>query len=182
MTTNSVSNITATTASCGGNVTSTGGTSVTARGVCWSTSQNPAVSGSHTTDGSGSGSFTISITGLSANTTYYVRAYATNNVGTVYGEQKTFTTVAVTQPTVTTSSVSDISTTSVMCGGNVTSDGNATVTARGVCWSTSQNPMVSGSHTTNGSGTGSFTSSITGLSAMSAGNPKVPPLQFRIMT
>lgn len=165
VTTNSVSNITATTASCGGNVTSTGGASVTARGVCWSTSQNPTVSGSHTTDGSGSGSFTSNITGLSANTTYYVRAYATNSVGTVYGEQKTFTTVAVTQPTVTTSSVSNITTASVICGGNVTSDGNATVTARGVCWSTSQNPMVSGSHTTNGSGTGSFTSSITGLTA-----------------
>ena len=163
VTTNSVSNITATTASCGGNVTSTGGVSVTARGVCWSTSQNPTESGSHTTDGSGSGSFTSSITGLSANTTYYVRAYATNSVGTAYGEQKTFTTL--TTPTVTTNTVSNVTATTASCGGNVTSTGGASVTARGVCWSISQNPTVSDSHTTDGSSTGSFTSSITGLTA-----------------
>ena len=62
------------------------------RGVCWGTSQYPMVSNSHTTDGSGTGSFTSSITGLSKNTTYYVRAYATNSKGTSYGEQKSFTT------------------------------------------------------------------------------------------
>ncbi len=92
VTTSSVSNITHTTATCGGNVTSDGSVTVTARGVCWSTSQNPTVSDSHTTDGSGTGSFTSNITGLTANTTYYVRAYATNRAGTSYGEQRTFTT------------------------------------------------------------------------------------------
>ena len=92
VTTSSVSNITQTSAACGGNVTSNGGATVTARGVCWSTSQNPTVSNSHTTDGSGTGSFTSSITGLTASTTYYVRAYATNSAGTSYGEQKSFTT------------------------------------------------------------------------------------------
>ncbi len=163
VTTNSVSGVTSTTATCGGNVTSAGGTSVTARGVCWSTSQNPTVSGSHTTNGSGTGSFTSSITGLTANTTYYVRAYATNSAGTAYGAQKTFTTTAGAQPTVTTNSVSGVTSTTATCGGNVTSAGGTSVTARGVCWSTSQNPTVSGSHTTNGSGTGSFTSSISGL-------------------
>ena len=92
VTTSSVSNITQATATCGGNVTSDGGANVTARGICWSTSQNPTVSNSHTTNGSGTGSFTSNITGLTANTTYYVRAYATNSKGTSYGEQKSFTT------------------------------------------------------------------------------------------
>ncbi|MBP9995288.1 MAG: hypothetical protein KBT67_10230 [bacterium] len=166
VTTAQVSNITQTTATCGGEVTSDGGAAVTARGVCWSTSQNPTVSDSHTTDGTGTGSFTSSITGLTANTTYYVRAYATNSAGTSYGEQESFTTLqSISVPTVTTSQVSNITQTTATCGGNVTSDGGATVTARGVCWSTSQNPTVSDSHTTDGSGTGSFTSSITGLTA-----------------
>ena len=164
VTTTSVTSITANSATCGGNVTSDGGATVTARGVCWSTSQNPTVSNSHTSNGSGTGSFTSSITGLTAGTTYYVRAYATNSVGTSYGEQRVFTTLAVA-PTLTTNTVSNITSTSATCGGNVTNDGGATVTARGVCWSTSQNPTVSNSHTSNGSGTGSFTSSITGLTA-----------------
>jgi uncharacterized protein (TIGR02145 family) len=85
-------NLTSTSATCGGNVTSDGGATVTARGVCWSTSQNPTISGNHTTNGSGTGSFTSSLTGLSANTTYYVRAYATNSVGTAYGNEVSFTT------------------------------------------------------------------------------------------
>nr|MCR4811574.1 hypothetical protein [Bacteroidales bacterium] len=165
VTTSTVSNTTSSTATCGGNVTNDGNATVTARGVCWSTSHNPTVSNSHTTDGSGTGNYTSSMTGLSANTTYYVRAYATNSAGTAYGEERTFTTSAnVSLPTVTTSTVSSITSSSATCGGNVTNSGNATVTARGVCWSTSHNPTVSDSHTTDGSGTGSFTSSITGLS------------------
>ncbi|MCR4812884.1 MAG: hypothetical protein K5867_09875 [Bacteroidales bacterium] len=147
-------------------MTNDGNATVTARGVCWSTSHNPTVSNSHTTDGSGTGSFTSSITVLSANTTYYVRAYATNSVGTAYGSEVSFTTSAIVSlPTVTTSSVGSITLSTATCGGNVTNDGNATVTARGVCWSTSHNPTVSYSHTTDGSGTGSFTSSITWLSS-----------------
>ena len=166
VTTTNVSNITQTTATSGGNVTSNGGANVTARGVCWSTSQNPTISNSHTTDGTGTGSFTSSITGLTANTTYYVRAYATNEKGTSYGEQKTFTTLQnIELPTVTTTNVSNITQTTATSGGNVTSDGGANVTARGVCWSTSQNPTISNSHTTDGNGTGSFTSNMTGLTA-----------------
>jgi len=92
--TNSITNITQTTATSGGNVTSDGGSTVTARGVCWSTSQNPAVNDNKTSNGSGTGSFTSNITGLTANTPYYARAYATNGSGTAYGEQKSFTTSA----------------------------------------------------------------------------------------
>ncbi len=90
--TSAVGNVTSSSATCGGNVTSDGGANVTARGVCWSTSQNPTISDSHTTDGSGEGSFTSNISGLTAGITYYVRAYATNSVGTAYGETKSFNT------------------------------------------------------------------------------------------
>lgn len=86
------SNVSATSASCGGNVTSDGGASVTERGVCWSTSSNPTVSGNHVESGSGTGTFTCNITGLNQSTRYYVRAYATNSAGTAYGEQEDFTT------------------------------------------------------------------------------------------
>ena len=166
VTTSTVSNITSSSADCGGNVTNDGNATVTARGVCWSISHNPTTSNSNTANGSGTGSFTSSITGLSANTTYYVRAYATNSAGTAYGEEHTFTTsTSVSLPTVTTSTVSSITSSTATCGGNVTNGGNATVTARGVCWSTSHSPTTSNSHTTNGTGTGTFTSSITGLSA-----------------
>ena len=161
VTTNIVSNITTTTASCGGNVIFDGGATVTARGVCWSTVHNPTTSNNHTTNGTGTGSFTSSLTGLTIGTTYYVRAYATNSVGTAYGEEVSF--VAALLPVVNTATPTNIMGTSAICGGNVTSDGGATVIARGVCWSTSPNPTIISSHTTNGTGTGSFTSSLTGL-------------------
>ncbi|MFA5228974.1 MAG: FISUMP domain-containing protein [Candidatus Paceibacterota bacterium] len=94
--TGQVLTITTTTATCGGNVTGDGGDAVTARGVCWSTSENPTTANSKTTNGSCLGAFTGNITGLSPNTTYYVRAYATNSEGTAYGEQKSFTTLRET--------------------------------------------------------------------------------------
>ena len=94
LTTIEASLITQTTASTGGTISSDGGASITARGVCWSTSSNPTISlTTKTTDGSGVGAFTSNITVLSANTTYYVRAYATNSVGTAYGNQLNITTL-----------------------------------------------------------------------------------------
>ncbi len=164
LTTTAASAITSTTATSGGNITSDGGASVTARGVCWSTSQNPTVSNSKTTNGTGTGVFTSSITGLTPGATYYVRAYATNSVGTAYGSQITLTALA-TIPTVTTTALTNITSTSVTSGGNVTNDGGAAITARGVCWGTSTGPTIANSKTTNGTGTGSFTSSVTGLTA-----------------
>ena len=101
LTTTAVSNITQTIASCGGNITSDGGATVTARGVCWSTGQNPTIADNKTTDGTGAGSFTSNITGLTAGTIYYVRAYATNNTGTGYGSAMSFTTQGGTTGTVT---------------------------------------------------------------------------------
>ena len=98
VTTNAVTGITENSATCGGNVTADGGYGVIAKGVCWSTSQNPTVSNSHTTNGGGMGSFTSCITGLTPNTIYYVRAYAVNSVGTVYGNQVSFTTESMPCP------------------------------------------------------------------------------------
>jgi hypothetical protein len=158
-----VISITFSTAISGGNVTSDGGSPVTARGVCWSTSQNPTTADSHTTDGTGTGSFVSNITGLSSNTTYYMRAYATNSVDTGYGDQISFTTSTITIPAVSTNTVSSVTASTAISGGNVTSDGGAMVTERGVCWSTSQNPTIANDKTTDGSGTGSFVSNISGL-------------------
>ena len=162
LTTNDVTNITAISATSGGNITDNGGLSVTARGVCWSTSPNPTVSDSNTTNGTGTGSFTSSITELQIGTTYYVRAYATTNAGTGYGEQVSFTTRNGI-PTVTTTEITNIEGTYANGGGNITDDGGLAVTARGVCWSTSPSPTLANSHTTNGSGAGSFSSYMTGL-------------------
>jgi hypothetical protein len=89
-----VSAVTATTATSGGVVTYDGGASVTARGVCWGTTQNPTIANSKTTDGGGMGVFSSSLTGLSASTAYFARAYATNSAGTAYGNQESFTSSA----------------------------------------------------------------------------------------
>ncbi|MCX6830177.1 MAG: fibrobacter succinogenes major paralogous domain-containing protein [candidate division Zixibacteria bacterium] len=95
LTTAAVSTITQTTAQCGGNIISDGGAAVTARGVCWSASPTPTIADSKTTDGVGAGGFTSSVAGLTASTPYYVRAYATNSVGTGYGNEVAFTTFAL---------------------------------------------------------------------------------------
>jgi hypothetical protein len=91
LTTTDATNITVNSATSGGVITKDGGKAVTAYGVCWSTSSNPTTSDSHTTDGKGAASFTSNITGLTPNTLYYVRAYATNSVGTAYGNEISFT-------------------------------------------------------------------------------------------
>lgn len=91
ITTAAIGNITASSASSGGNISSSGGSLVTQRGVVWSTSPNPTTANNITTNGSGTGSFTSALTGLTANTTYYVRAYAINSAGTAYGNQLSFT-------------------------------------------------------------------------------------------
>ncbi|MEP7258888.1 MAG: DUF1566 domain-containing protein [Flavitalea sp.] len=93
LTTTAISSVTASTASSGGDITLAGASSVTARGACWNTSPMPTLaSGNFTSDGSGTGSFSSSITGLNAGATYYVRAYATNASSTAYGDEKSFTT------------------------------------------------------------------------------------------
>ena len=91
----SVTNISFTTATSGGNITTDGKSPVTARGVCFGINSGPTIAGTHTADGSGVGSFISNITGLLDGTQYFVRAYATNTGGTAYGNEVTFTTVAI---------------------------------------------------------------------------------------
>lgn len=166
VTTTAISSVTQTTAAGGGTVTSNGGGTVTARGVCWGTSHNPTTANSTTSNGSGTGSFTSSLTALIAATTYYVRAYATNSAGTSYGAEMSFTTLTsggVSIPSLTTTAISSINLTTAMSGGNITGDGGAAITARGVCWSTSSNPTVANSKTVDGTGSGTFSSSLAAL-------------------
>lgn len=156
--------ITVSTAKSGGDITNDGGAEVTAKGICWSTTENPTISSDHTTDGTGTQGFESNLTGLTDNTTYYIRAYATNKMGTAYGNQITFTTPETSAPALTTSQITALTSASLTSGGNITSDGGREVTQRGVCWSTTPNPTITGSRTTNGTGTGVFTSDVTGLS------------------
>jgi uncharacterized protein (TIGR02145 family) len=94
LTTLPIGNIAATSAQTGGIISNNGGTNITQRGVCWSTSPNPTTANAKTNNGTGTGTFTSNLTGLIANTTYYVRAYAINSAGTAYGNALSFTTAA----------------------------------------------------------------------------------------
>jgi len=166
--TNAIASIGSATAVSGGVTTSDGGSTIISRGICWSTGSGPTISlSTKTSDGTGAGSFTSNISGLSPSTTYYVRAYATNSTGTGYGSELSFTTTALaTIPTLMTTPISSINTTTAVSGGNVTSDGGSVVTSRGVCWSTGSGATVAlSTKTSDGTGTGSFTSNIAGLSA-----------------
>ena len=162
LSTTAITDITQTTAKSGGNITSDGGAPITVHGVCWSTNENPTIDDNKTEDGTGAGSFTSSVTGLEPNTTYYLRAYATNSAGTSYGSTMSFTTQA-RFPVLSTREVTDITENSATSGGNITDDGGVLITAHGVCWSTNENPTIDDNKTEDGTGAGSFTSSVTGL-------------------
>lgn len=166
--TTAATSITATTATTGGTITNSGASTITSRGVCYSSTVTvPTIADPKTINGTGIGTFTSPLTGLTANTTYYIRAYATNGVGTAYGATRTFTTSAATIPTgIITIGASSITQNTASSGGTITSDGGAPITMKGVCWSsTSTTPTISNSNTNNGSGINSFTSSLTGLTA-----------------
>jgi hypothetical protein len=162
-----ITNITGTTATTGGEITSEGESPVIERGVCWNTSKNPVIGDSRTSDGEGSGAFTSEISGLEPGKVYYVRAYATNENGTGYSTESTFNSLVIV-PILTTSDVTSITNTSANCGGIVSSDGGSPVTARGVCWGINPNPTIADTKTSDGSGLGTFTSSISGLVQNSA--------------
>lgn len=169
VTTAEVTAVGETSATCGGNVTDNGGSAVLFRGVCWNTTGNPTTGDNKTRDGSGTGSFTSNLGGLTAATKYFVRAYATNSAGTGYGNEREFMTkTSVSLPTVITADITGVTQTTATGGGNVTSDGGATVTARGVCWNTTGAPTTADSKTADGSGTGSFVSNLTSLTAGTA--------------
>ncbi len=165
--TQEVTEISTSTATGNGNIIDLGIPNPTQHGVCWNTTGNPDVFDSKTEEGAATvaGAFTSSITGLSAFTTYYVRAYAINAADTVYGGEVNFTTLPVAT-TVTTQAVTDITTSTATGNGNIIDLGVPDPTQHGVCWNTTGNPDVFDNKTEEGAATvtGAFTSSITGLS------------------
>ena len=153
-----------TSAVCSGTVTSSGLTDVTERGFCWDTVPNPTVSGSHNVEGAGVGTFSSTLNNLADGTTYYYRAYATNAIGTAYGSQLTFTTMAYNIPEVTTSTVTGITDVSAVSGGTVSDNGGLPIIEQGICWSTEQNPTTADDHIAASSPTmENFTCDITSL-------------------
>ena len=160
-----VTNAFGATAISGGNVTKDGDDVISARGVCWSTDHNPTIEDNKTVDGTGTGEFISTLTGLTPEVTYYLRAYATNFAGTAYGEEISFSTIQPVLPTLSTLSVTDITSTTAKSGGNVTLDGGAAVTARGICWSTTKEPTLADNYTVDGAGMGAFSSERSGLQA-----------------
>lgn len=160
--TSQITSITEASAKCGGTIISDGGSEITARGVCWSTSPSPTIDNDTTIVASNNSAFTCFIKELTPGTTYYLRAYAINKGGASYGLQMIFTTLSGVIE-LTTDVVSTITPISATGGGSKTSDGGVTIVASGVCWNTSQNPTTSNSKTIDGSRLGSFSSKITGL-------------------
>lgn len=157
-----VTNITGSTATSGGSITNDNGETVTARGVCWSTGTTPTIKDSLTKDDSGAGAFVSELKNLSPNTSYYLRAYATNRFGTFYGSAVYFKTL-VDSVILTTSEITAITKTTATGGGTITSDGSGVISERGICWSTGPTPTIQNSKTSDGTGKGSFVSSMTNL-------------------
>jgi len=126
----------------GGTIDSDGGVIVTSRGICWNTTGNPTINDSKTSNGNGIGTYTSKMENLSESTTYYVRSYAVNNVGTNYGEEIKFTTLPPILPIITTTPASNITLYSATSGGNMINIGSSALTARGICYGTFPNPKI----------------------------------------
>jgi len=155
------------TATSGGTITSSGGVPILARGVCWGLGKDPVIeSSAFTTDGTATGSFTSSITGMETGTRYYVRAYATNSQGTAYGNLDSLYTVDV--PTVVTMAASTVSNTFAISGGKITKNYGLPILSKGVIWDKKKDPAVAlATKTNDGADTTSFTSTLSPLSKLS---------------
>ena len=164
ITTGSASGIDTTSATVSGNVTNDNGATVTERGICYNTSGNPTISSSKVTTGSGEGTFSENLTGLTPDTTYYAKAYATNSLGTTYGTEIQFDTL-VAIPTVTTDeTVTSITTTGATLSGEVVSDNGSTITQRGFVYSNESNPTIANSIAVVTGTIGEISKALTGLS------------------
>ncbi len=159
-----ITNIKSTQATCTGSFISDGGFPITDRGICWSITPNPTIDNLHRNLGTGIGDFETQITNLQPNTQYYLRAYARNSSGIAYGETSSFTTLNG-MPTVTTTTVTEITSQSAVSGGNVLNDGDFPILQRGICFSTSPLPTLSDNHTYDGAGTGQFVSHLSNLTS-----------------
>ncbi|MDO8929362.1 MAG: SusF/SusE family outer membrane protein [Bacteroidota bacterium] len=162
LTTAAITAITGNSATGGGNVTVAGGAEVTVRGIVYGINAAPTVADSKTTDDKGLGAFVSTLASLKGNTTYYVRAYATNSAGTGYGPEVSFKTL-VDLPVVTTAAVTGVTKVSAVTGGEVTYDGGGTVTEKGLVWSKNANPTITDNKIAGGAGIGVFVSNLTDL-------------------
>ena len=170
--TNDASNIGQTTATANGNITATGGENCTVRGFQYGLSQTPTWN-VHRSGSFGTGSYNMSLSGLTCETTYYIRAYATNCAGTSYGEWKSFTTAAcpppcvADKPTIVTNDVSNIGQTTATANGNITATGGENCTVRGFQYGLTQTATWD-VHRSGSFGTGSYNMS---LSRLTCGTP-----------
>jgi uncharacterized protein (TIGR02145 family) len=158
-----ITNVTTTSAISGGKIADNGSGTIAQQGICWSTAENPTINDSKTSDGVSSSGFVSNLSGLTPNTTYYVRAYASNNVGTGYGNLVTFKTNQILVAQMTTTAVSSITPETAISGGKIINDGGGSISARGLCWGTTTNPNIGNNKTTDGVGLGDFVSYMTGL-------------------
>jgi hypothetical protein len=163
LTTSDVIDISYTSAKAGGDVTDENGSVVITIGVCWNTSGSPTIDDSKTIEEGGFGMFTSELSQLSSNTKYYLKAYATNSIGTGYGNEVSFITMQTEVPVLTTSDITSITQNSAISGGVISSDGGSSIIERGVCWSTNNDPTILESKTNEGSGSGSYISNLIGL-------------------
>jgi len=162
--TSEITEISNTAAISGGNAINDGGSSIVSKGVCWNATGNPTIANIKVSNGTGTGTFTSNITGLSSSTIYHVRAYATNAYGTAYGADIQFITATpIVLPTVTTTGGTLVTYNTAATGGNVVSEGGASAT-RGICWATHTTPTLSDTVvTSSNTGVGAFTINLTGL-------------------
>ena len=148
VTTNAATNITTTTATSGGVIINDGGFEILEKGICWSTSHNPTISSNHIASDDDGNSFTIVMTELTPNTTYYVRAYATNETGINYGSEKTFKTLdsngnnPTNIPSVLIESVICPTAISATINVSITDTGNGTIYERGIVYYTSESDSL----------------------------------------
>ena len=164
VTTNEITNIEHSTATCSGTIINEGDSEVITRGACWSTSENPTLSDNILQAINETNFFIINLTELTANTKYYIKTYATNEFGTSYGEQKEFTTINSPQsPTVSTIDISNSDYNFITCRGNILDNGGRDITSCGICWSSNENPTISDNKTELDSTIGVFSSEISGL-------------------
>ena len=159
--TGTATNVAKNSATLDGTVTDDGHSPVTARGIVWSTTANPNTDGNKSVNGTGTGNFTGELTGLTANTVYFARTYATNAEGTSYGDPVSFTTNDL--PQVTAATATSVGTITATVSGTVSFDGNTPVTNRGFIWSANPNPTFADFMVSTGSGTGTFSATLTSL-------------------
>ena len=137
-------------------VLSDGGSDIFQKGVCWSNYKDPAITDMYTVAGTGSSDYESVLPGVDMSARYYIRSYALNGAGISYGPED-----SVSLAVVYIESFSDITDSSAFFTAVVQSDGE--IQSRGICWSTSMNPTINGNKTIEGSGSGTFTSTVSGL-------------------